>query len=314
MLQHRIIATRGKTWQLRRNIDRKSSATVQVEDAPWLNAGSTLLSALRGGVARLLRWSGFAVLLSPVLFALPFLVLRQSHEWAGLIVVAFSCTVVIFFALLNAFVLVTLLLHLQGRRRTLRWPSHDLDAFHAATEALAALVRGRAPYGDELKRVKGRLVSIGAPADGDVLMRGAASRQRDFMAFEASDAALVTDAGEIYILRFDGDFFVFGGEPRRGARPDIGEGIRTELARLGKGSVEDADDVLWQQLSSGDRVEVVGVPHGGVARVDAFELGGERRGVRIDQSVDNPYRGGGAQPGVILSATSTYPLLVRAAS
>ncbi|MCA9578419.1 MAG: hypothetical protein H6726_23400 [Sandaracinaceae bacterium] len=303
-LQHRFLAGMNrKTWSLSARVDSadgtESSRRELPSSHPWLAPRAGVLGALHALVARALRFFGYALLASPVLVPVHLVIRPFSPVAAGWAVVAFACLAVAFFATLNAFILLSAIRYAVSTRDTLRlWSRAETD------EARTFVFSDKEPYA-----VRGEVLSIGAPADGDVVVRELVSRARGVRVLEACDFAVYTDAGEYVVVRVeDPPLLLADREPARALA--LPEGTRNSLAERGIPQPERERSLHVYGVRVGDRVLVVGSTAEPIARVDRFELGGEARGVRGAGGRNEPYRGDRGDSAVLLRCTEREPMLI----
>lgn len=303
-LQHRFVAGMNrKTWWLSARVDTAGGAESWRRDLPsshpWLAPKVGVLGALHALVARALRFFGYALLTSPVLVPVHLVVRPFSPLAAGWVVVLFACLAVAFFAALNAFILLAAIRYAVSTRDTLRlWSRED------AQEARTFVFGEKDPHA-----VRGEVLSIGAPADGNVVLRELVSRARGVRVLEACDFALYTDSGDYVVVRLEAPPLLLSDrEPAQTLA--LPEGTRASLAERGIARPERERSLHVYGVRVGDRVLVVGSTAEPIARVDHFELGGEARGVRAAGGRKQPYRGDRGDSAVLLQCTEREPMII----
>jgi hypothetical protein len=133
----------------------------------WLAQQKGFFGTLQGGVARVLRWVGHALIASPVLVLLYWSLRSMSPLLAGWVVVLFVCTVVAFFAALKR-------VHRAGHDPPTCWTaSSPLALWSADEESQLAAEKLLFPEAALGTRKTGQVISIGAPADGGIVVRRA---------------------------------------------------------------------------------------------------------------------------------------------
>jgi hypothetical protein len=307
-LQHRFQAGLDETvgvsqWWLAAHVDRKDRRPRSIgPEHPWLRQKSGFFGTAHAAVARVLRGFGLALLGSPVLVLVHGALVGTNPVAAGWVVVGFVCAVLTFFAALNLFIVIALIRHLLHSQLALHlWDADAAD--RAAAEALLF------PPGTEPTSRTGSVVSIGAPLDGDVVLRELVSRARNVRVLEASDFAIETDEGEFVVLRLeDAPLLLAAREPN--ARMALPEGTRTALAQAGITDAQDERGLHAHVVRLGDQVTVMGVEDTPIARADRFELGGELRAIKQSAAPREAYRGARSDSARLLSAVSGVPMLI----
>jgi hypothetical protein len=308
-LQHRFVAgTNRGTWSLAAHVDgRDRGRRDLLPDHPWLAPKLGLLGHLHGAVARALRTLGYLLLGSPLLVLVYLTLLQLSPVAAGWVVVAFVCTVVAFFATMNAFIFLAAIRYAMTSQLTLRlWTR--ADSGEARDRVFHKQEAGFAPP-DAPTAVRGEVVLIGAPADGAVVLRELVSRARSVRVVEACDFAVYTDGGEYVVVRVEDAPLLLADrdEDRTLALP---EGTRHSLAERGITNPARERSLRVSCVRVGDRVSVVGFAADTIARADRFELGGEVRGVTAAQSPAAPYRGARGESATLMRCAVSAPMLV----
>ena len=302
-LQHRFQAGKDHgSWWLSSRVDgRDMGRRALSREHVWLAPKKGLLGALHGGVARALRFFGYALMASPLLVPLYLVARLLSPLVAGWLVVLFVAAVVGFFAALNAFIVFALIRYALTSHLTLR-----LWALGSDEPPRARLFppESRAPT-----TVRGEVIRIGAPADGNVVLRDLVSRAKSVRIFEACDFALYTDSGEYVVVRIeDAPLLLSRREPR--SQLALPEATRASLAERGIARPERERSLHTYCVRLGDRVSVTGLAEDTIPRADRFELGGELRGVTTGHEGSAPYRGARSDSAVLLRCSGGSPMLV----
>ena len=191
-LQHRFQAgLDGREGSLASRVDGQDRGRRTIGAGHvWLAQHRGFFGSLQGGVARALRWLGQTLLVSPVLVLVYWALLGPSPLLAGMVVVGFTSAVVAFFAVLNVFIVLAMIRYVLSSQLTLRLWSLESNGAQAAEQVLFG--QAKTP----LTTKTGQVISIGAPGDGDILLRELVSRARSVRVFEACDFALRTDDDE----------------------------------------------------------------------------------------------------------------------
>jgi hypothetical protein len=159
-------------------------------------------------------------------------------------------------------------------------------------------------------RKTGQVISIGAPADGDIVVRELVSRARHVRILEACDFAIRTDEDELVVVRME-DAPLLLARPESSTGLLLPSGTRTALAEAGITHPERERGLHTLVVRVGDRVTVVGIEDTPIPRTDRFELGGELRGVKNSDMPNAPYRGARGDTAMLLHGNSGVPLLIR---
>ncbi|MCA9534484.1 MAG: hypothetical protein KC593_12425 [Myxococcales bacterium] len=301
-LQHRFQAGMDHgTWWLSSRVDGRDAGRRELgREHVWLAPKMGVLGALHGAVARALRFFGYALLASPLLVPLYLVARLVSPLLAGWLVVLFVVAVVGFFAVLNAFIVFALIRYALTSTLTLRlWA---LGSDEPPRDRLFS--PSRAPT-----TVRGEVIRIGAPADGDVVLRDLVSRAKSVRIFEACDFAVYTDSGEYVVVRIeDAPLLLSRREPR--SQLALPEPTRAGLAERGIARPERERSLHTYCVRVGDRVSVTGFEEDTLPRADRFELGGELRGVTTGHAGSAPYRGARSDSAVLMRCSAGSPMLV----
>lgn len=260
-------------------LDRRISHVQQVP-RPWVRPlRGRALAAVRSRVRWVLRALGLALFASPLLAVARFLFGALRASVASAIVVVFVLLVVAFFAVLNLFVLVSLVLWLLRRiphRPALNRPVSARPPLLAAPPATEHSAPG------ERVVAKGTVVGL--------LPR-------------AGKGPLVVDAWSAQERRTEADDFAIRRAP--GEAPVV---LRMETAPLLVGGNE---------VHEGDEVAVIGRVRAIVDSADRIELGGEVRAVpRLHGDTEGAYRQAPAGPAIVIGDRPHEPatiVIVRSA-
>ena len=304
-LLHRFLATEDHNkWSMSVRVDgAEPRPRVELSRSHmWLASPRSVLDAVHAGVARVLRWTGRALLFSPLLVLPQLLFNAVAPAVASGLVVAFVCTVVAFFATLNVFILVAIARFVRAGHVTLRLWGHEAEDVAEARESL---------FQDQIlaERVRGHVLSIGAPDDEGVVIREVMSRALGVRLLEASDFALETDEGEVAVVRLTSPPLFLGQVTDLSALAIPAE-TRSQLAERGLVNLERSPGVQVRVLRTGDYVEVIGVETAPIARTDRFELGGATRGIAPSASEQAPYRGARGDSARLLQCAPTMPMVL----
>lgn len=303
-LQHRFQAGLDRReWWLAARVDGKDRGRKAIGPGhAWLAQRKGFFGTLQGGVARVLRWVGHALIASPVLVLLYWTLESVNPLLAGWVVVLFVCTVVAFFAALNVFIVLAMIRYVLDSQLTLQLWSDDAESQRAA-EALLF------PEGTRPTSKTGQVISIGAPADGGIVLRELVSRARHVRVLEACDFAIRTESDELVVVRMeDAPLLLAAREPGTGLL--LPEGTRGALATAGITHPERERGLHTHVVRIGDRVTVTGIEDTPIPRTDRFELGGELRGVKNSDLPSAPYRGARGDTALLLHANSGVPMLI----
>jgi len=281
---------------------------------------------VKRAVGRALKWTVRGLYLSPGL-VLAVLIMRLGGLPGGAVLTAiFVCLVVLFFALLNVYIVASVVAFRISRRGspTLRLPftrSGEDELGLLAVEALAVPGREQAPAEiDSLVRCRGTVVELtpriakGQPVVRDLWLPEAnrAMRLTEMVAFavvapEQLPVIVSTSAAPALVLppeRHDlGD-----------ALPSFGESSRDVFnQRVRFGDTVDATPAWLLSLREGDEVELVGRVTETVDDVASFELDGEERALPATAKVEgaSPYRHGRRARGIVVADGDDRPLVIR---
>ncbi len=267
-----VAQARESVWETA-TLDRGVSKERSLE-RPWARAPRGLSASAKAAVRKALGLVGLVLFASPVLAAARLLLGGSAPRVADWLAVVFVLLVVVFFALLNLFVLVSVAAWIVRNR--IREPY---------------LVAPGAP----LPSLVAEDASASSPPGARVLVRGTAVRLEP----RGDTGPLVTDVWGRAERRTEADDFAV----RRGASA-IPVAVRLETAPLLLGAAE---------LREGDEVVVVARVREVATSADRIELGGETRGVPRapgDDVDDAPYRNAPAGPALVLGDTLAVPVTI----
>lgn len=304
-LQHRFQAgLDGREWSLTSRVDGRDRGRREIGAGhPWLASHRGFFGGLQGATARALRWLGHALLVSPLLILVYWPLRQLSPVLGGWLVVGFTSTVVLFFAVLNVFIVLAMIRYVLTRQLTLRLWSQDADGVRAAEQLMFA------EASSPLTTKTGQVIGIGAPGDGDILVRELVSRALSVRVFEACDFAIRTDDDEYVVVRVeDAALLLAPREPNTGLA--LPEGTRNALAERGVTSPERERSLHTHVVRVGDRVTITGCEDAPIARIDRFELGGELRGIKHSAVPNAPYRGARGDTALVMRCTPEAPMLI----
>ena len=304
-LQHRFQAGLDRReWWLAARVDGKDRGRTAIGPGhAWLAQRKGFFGTLQGGVARVLRWVGHGLLASPVLVLVYWVLMQVSPRVAGWLVVGFTSSVVLFFAALNAFIVLAMIRYVLSSQLTLKlWSDAPSDAQAAAKEL----------FRDQKERptVKtGEVLGIGAPADAGIVLRELVSRAQSVRVSESCDFALRTDDDEYVVVRIESAPLVLAKrEPNTGLL--LPEATRSALAERGIARPENERSLHTLLVRVGDRVTVTGSEDSPIVRIDRFELGGETRGIKHGNVPNAPYRGARGDTALLMRCTADAPMLI----
>ncbi|MBW2457337.1 MAG: hypothetical protein JRI68_22705 [Deltaproteobacteria bacterium] len=320
-----IAQDRQDTWSERSFAGPKQS--------PWRALAHGLLvppgrrsRSVKRAVGRALKWTARGLYLAPGLL-LAMLIMRLGDlPGGGALTVAFVCLVVLYFTLLNGYVVASVVAWRASRRGS---PTLRLPFSKAGGDALGLLVAGTiaAPGKDQ------------APAEPDSLIRGcgtvveltpriAKGRPviRDVWLPEASRPMRITEMVAFAIVAPDQPPIIVSTAaapallrpPERqelvGALPAFGRPTQDVFNQhIRGGDTLDTTRAWMLTLREGDEVEVVGTVIDGVDDVERFELDGQERSLPASARAQaaSPYRHGKRARGIIVGGSDTRPLAIR---
>ncbi len=231
-----------------------------------------LLRDLKHVLSWLLRASGMAVFVSPVLW---FVHLATRNVLGGVAIVFFVSAVVAFFALLNLYILVSGVIFLFDRKTKVSIP-FDEDEEHTL------------PL--EARRFVGTLRGVEHFDEGVILLRDAWTEDRRRVV-EGHDLVIERPDADPLVIRLETAPEMLG-QGERVRASEISDEARRRLA-LGP-----EDSLRALTLRVGDRIEVFSSREPGSQALDRFELGGKSRSFHRQE--DSAYRGSMARADVIV--------------
>ncbi|GEM_PF-3832844 len=241
---------------------------------------------VRNAVGKVLRWSGALLMFSP-LTIIPKLFIPSSIRWVsdGLTVV-FVCVVVLFFATLNLFFIVSLLWWARRGPAGARLATAKELAFEGAS-ADGTSVGARV-------RVDGVVVPILATT-AEVLRRADLRDTTLQFVIEASTFAVVPREGTpVIVLRSAIPVFTTQGK-------EAGVSVALSLSAQALARPLEALQADSWELRAGERVIVLGTVSRMVENADHFEVDGEHASLpREGGPKADPYRRGPGGPAVII--------------
>lgn len=313
---------------------RVNAIRVRAVEGPHVVRKPGALERLRGAAGFLLKNAARLIYLAPILVALKLVLLFVDERMSDLVVVGFVALVVTFFALLNAYILVSVFWWLFGRDRAsfeLK-PPFDEDG----RGDLPLLAEGGPtdvesvplPLG-ELARARGRLVRLGPNREGDgavlsdlsVLCDLWAEGEPGFRLTEAVDFAVVGRGRIPAVVRVALAPSVVA-KPTKARLGDYASLVTAATARLfEEAGIKPRDPLIAASecslitLREGDEVEVIGRVTGHIENVDGFELEGTYASVPLPADErdggSTPFRDRPGGQGVLIGDASSPPVLIR---
>lgn len=274
------------------------------------------LREVRQGIRLVMKWIVRLLYLSPLLFLVRYVLCRVADPAAAdLTTVGFVSLVVCFFALLNLYIVWSVIVHLRSAGRfTVRTPFGD------AGEDRTGVFQRRGPSSGTV-RVRGVVAHIEPAVHGaddvirDLWVTGEHSPWR---LTEAADFAVLVEGERPVVVQI-------ASAPLLIAAPTPTT-VRDGVARMSPGlnAVFDMAPALegrraearaqWLALAAGDEVELEGTAHGAVADVGRFELGQKTCALQRESTkriAAAPYRRSTAEPGTLVVSTPETPLWIR---
>lgn len=290
---------------------RRPLGTVEVV-AP----GRTLREIQRGFRA-VMKWLVRLLYLSPLLLLARFVVRRAVDTAAAdLVTVGFVVLVVCFFAMLNVYIVWSVIVHLRSAGRlTVRTPFGD------AGEDRSGLFGPQPGVSAGNLRVRGLVAAVEPEIHGtDEVIRDlwVTGERSPWRLTEATDFAVLVEGQRPVVVQLASAPLLIGAP----ARTTVREGV----ARMSPGlnAVFDMEPALaaprgdaraqWLALAAGDEVELVGTTRGAVPDVGRFELGQKVCSLQREsakRTAAAPYRGSAAEPGVLVVSAPETPLWIR---
>lgn len=283
-----------------------------------------LLREIRAGMRLVLKTVVRILYFTPVLILLSFALGEFNSLHADMVTVAFVMIVVIFFVLLNMYLLWSVVCHVVSRRGVKVVP--PFENRHGDLRKLNSHLRQRAaqrhrsiedPVETIVLTGTVHLLDDSLPRGGQVV--------RDLWALDGSDPWRLTESVDFVVVTDDEKVVVVSAgsapflvhQPRRLVVEKALGPWSTELVKtfhMAPRLVEKHKRSLagWLQLEPGDRVELAGSLTGSIPNVERFELNGRQR--VFDRSKVRrhaPYRGSSGEPGTLVSVTPDKPLLLK---
>lgn len=308
-------------------VDGAAPRAGQYLDIVDVQPSGRLVREIRSGIRLVLKQFVKLLYLSPLLIALK-LILSQSNDFYGdLVTVGFVMIVVVFFVVLNLYLLWSVVCHAAARRGVkvvppFARPHGDLRSLAAETYSRAGSNREATVEPEEIVVLEGTV----HPLD-DTLPRGG-QLVRDLWALEGSDPwrlteavdfVLETDDGEVVVCRLESAPFLIGRPTRLNVVKALGRLSKesTEVFQMGPELAERHKRNLggWLQIERGDRVELAGAQTSYITNVEQFELDGRMCGFdRASKGGQAPYRGSTANPGTLVTSSTDNPLFLKKVS
>jgi len=260
-----------------------------------------------------LRWSGRLVWLAPALWLASVVAPPPIPAY---LVVAFVGTVVLFFAMVNLFVIASFAIWRARVRPELELVPPHRRALPAPAAALPPPGQHEAPLDlGSLVTVEGRIVPLGQPADetAPVLVDVWSSEGSPLRLTQAYPFAICAD-GQLPVIFAPAEAPLVHGDHERRSLPELLPGLDPETRWLYDRVPRDADardDVEVVTLRPGDRVRVVAPVVAVVEDVTRFALGDEELGLAAGRD-GTPYREGERQRGIMVAASGEQAALVYA--
>jgi hypothetical protein len=291
---------------------RRPLGTVEVV-AP----GRTLREIQRG-IRLVLKWVVRLLYVSPLLLVVRSVLRRVVDQAAAdMTTVGFVVVVVCFFALLNLYIVWSVIVHLRSAGRfTVRTPFGD------AGEDRTGLFQPQ-PRGEQAGNIRVR----GVVAHVEPAVHGADDVIRDLWVIgerspwrliEATDFAVLVEGERPVVVQLASAPLLIGAPTPTTVGAGVGrmsQGLNAvfDLGPALEGARAEAR-ALWLALAAGDEVELVGTTRGAVADVGRFELGGkvcslQRESARRVGAA--PYRGTTSEPGTLVVSAPETPLWIR---
>lgn len=278
---------------------------------PWVRCErpGRFVHGVKRGIRLVIKQFARAIYISPALVLIKLIFDHVPGVEGDWITVGFVLFVCAFFALLNLYVVWSVVEHFSSRGK---W--NVVAPFRSDTPEDF----GRGVVGDEVVRRQGFVARLDDPLPGSTQVI------RDLWTFEgeatwrmteAVDLAVVTEGERPLILRFNT-------APMLLASPET-ETVGSALQRMspGLGAVFDISSAIagdrsqtpasFLTLGEGDEVEVIGLRHGEIPNVNHFDLAGRARSLQSSTKGFAPYRGVSGEPGTLLIADAKAPIWLR---
>lgn len=273
-----------------------ASVQIRVPLAGLVREDPNLALSIRSGIGRVLRFVGRLALFGPVLL-LPKLLLPRFYS--DHITVAFVLLVVLFFAVLNAYLLASFVWWIvRNRSGGLSFAEpEETDAEQLARPHVAGSLTGKRV------RATGRVVALGG---SDVVVRMLTSQDGMWRLSEIADFAVIPKEGMPIVARVLAAPVVRAEQTIRSLQ-DAGFANET-LALAG----EESGDGVAIRIENGDEIEIIGVAARVVDNADHFDLDGNMRSIPR-ASDDDPYRRAPGGPALILGSDDDPRIFLRSA-
>jgi hypothetical protein len=289
--------------------------------APYVTRRRGVLEAIRAGVGWLLKNAARLIYLAPALVVVKLVLYFIDSPTSDLVIVAFVGLVILFFALLNLYIFISILWWLFGRVPTpykLEVPFDDEGRAALPPAGGAADIRSGTESIGQLVRARGVIVRLGPSREGDATVLRDLWTEGEMRLTEAIDFAVVGRGQLPIVVRL-------GSAPLVVAKPfSIQMNAFASTAGAGTmGLVEQSSMDPWTALAEGllvslqegNEVEVTGVVAGHIDNVDGFDLGGTFASVPLPQeqgdSAGSPFRDKPGGPGIILGEGPGAPISIR---
>jgi hypothetical protein len=292
--------------------------------APYVRRRRNLLEAARGRARWLLKNAARLIYLAPALVVLKVILYVIDEPTSDLTIVAFVGVVIVFFAVLNLYILISVLWWLFGRDPkpfTLTRPFDESGREALALPGGAADVGLEPPPVGQVVRARGTIVRLGPNREGDgsVLRDFWAEGDAPFRLTEAIDFAVVARGQVPVVVRL-------GSAPMVVAKPDsirldafAREAAAGTMSLLERSlSVDDASikgEGAILLLREGDEVEVTGLVAAHIDNVDGFELGGTFASVPLPSGegdgAASPFRDRPGGAGLVLGEGPAAQISIR---
>lgn len=284
---------------------------LQLVEADFLTRRERLAQRLKRATAFVLRWVGRVLYAGPLLWVGSLLAPAPID---GYLLVGFVCAVVAFFAVLNLFVIVSVVVWKTGLTPRIELDPPHRHAASTSPRALPVPETHEAPLEPgTLLTVTGRVVSLAKPADhavaidlwstGEVPLR--LTEVRPFAVLAEGRMAVVVSSAYPPQVHATAEPSRFGD-----AMMTLSPQTRAFFDRLPIGNVDDEATVDRVTLRPGDEVRVTGVVHEVAEDVTRILVDGQELSLEGDRD-GAPYREGERQRGVIVGATPTTALVIE---
>lgn len=291
---HSFVATlAGGAYDEHALLDGRGEPARRTMRPEWLQAGTSAMGSVRAGVGRVLHWLARALYVSPILVIVK-AALRGTGD-SDLVTVGFVCLVLLFFTVLDFYLLVSFVWWL-ARRRAERLRLVLPDRGDAETGRGGVVPTASAAPGDRIV-ARGRIVAMGTKGEDvlrDVWIVGGIQPTR---AVEVADFAVVAAGEPTVVVRCETAPAVIA--PTEGMRAsrwlDDASPATRDLADRAGAAFEGTATVMT--LRDGDPVEVIGR----VQKTIANPV--------VGADADSPYRRAGAEMALLVVALPGAPHL-----